>query len=333
MPFIGEHSGERVIPEEVEDGVDVYCPVCNAMMRPRGPFDDGRARHFFHVTATDCGGESDHHRKLKSMVVSALRQEYTDTAADIALELSMDSSETLTVTNRRQADVCITFDQPNEFFGKGIVVEVQYQNENKDAIAATHDYLANGYSVFWASEQHFTDSQFKIEEMLDDFNANADSAYATRHTGPICGMDKCRAEYDYVQYILTESRNTVVHYSDPNPDCQHDWVSHMHQEKCYRCNISRVDTAISGLEIYYGKSNRDSRREYDIKERGEKPTDHEHYWRGKRSTSEGELLECECGAKRTHRRDESIIDHGPQATWDVTTEALREDEEHMPYQR
>ena len=55
MPFSGQISpGEQekiVLPEQIEDGREVVCPVCGGTMRPRDPFDDGRARCFYHVTA------------------------------------------------------------------------------------------------------------------------------------------------------------------------------------------------------------------------------------------------------------------------------------------
>ena len=65
MPFIAEADGETVIPESVPDGSDVMCRACDGVMRPRGPFADGTARHFCHLPGTDCsGGESDIHRLL-----------------------------------------------------------------------------------------------------------------------------------------------------------------------------------------------------------------------------------------------------------------------------
>lgn len=70
MSFIAHSSAgaecNTVLPEAVEDGVDVVFPACGATMRPRGPYEDSHARHFYHLTTdaenttSNCsGGESD----------------------------------------------------------------------------------------------------------------------------------------------------------------------------------------------------------------------------------------------------------------------------------
>ena len=53
MPFIAQSDDESttILPEVVENGTDAVCPACGGVMRPRGPFEDGRARHFYHVNS------------------------------------------------------------------------------------------------------------------------------------------------------------------------------------------------------------------------------------------------------------------------------------------
>ena len=151
MPFIAQASADEesptVLPEEVEDGTDVVCPACGGTMRPRGPFDDGRARHFYHVTSAsgtstvNCsGGESDPHRKMKSLAVSALRQRF-DQYVRCGPEVTVKIPNTPTLTDSRRADALVEFasDDANNYLGRGLIVEVQYANEDKDLDAVTHD--------------------------------------------------------------------------------------------------------------------------------------------------------------------------------------------------
>lgn len=149
MPFLGTLDGDIVLPESIEDGVTVQCPDCREVMAPRGPFQDGRARHFFHLNsdAGSCsGGESDQHRTLKSIAVSTLRLQFPDHNY-CRPEVTFNTTHTDTDAGHRRADAVVEFTEPNVFWGRGVIIEVQYRNHGKDLYATTHDYLSLGFSV------------------------------------------------------------------------------------------------------------------------------------------------------------------------------------------
>lgn len=160
MPFLVQRDGEDedlVVSEEVPDGETVRCPACDGRMRPHGGGSQ-RARHFMRVdnlgteASSGCDGlgtnvgESKYHRKLKSLVVSELRSRFE--GFDVAywgLEYEFDVSTGPSLVNDRRADAILRFKDPitnqNQFFGAGIVVEIQHRNENKDVAAVTAGYL------------------------------------------------------------------------------------------------------------------------------------------------------------------------------------------------
>ncbi len=74
MPFIGTLDGSKVIPEGINQETNVRCPDCGDEMHPWNPSEDGIACHFQHYELDrDCdavGGESDLHRRMKSLAVS-----------------------------------------------------------------------------------------------------------------------------------------------------------------------------------------------------------------------------------------------------------------------
>lgn len=172
MPFIAELDDERVIPEGIDDGQDVLCIHCNGRMRARGPMDDGRARHFFHVDNLGDGeggggcegggvGESEIHRKYKSHAVGRLRQLYPDfiefcrPEQRLGMVLGEKFQELPSGKDDRQADAMMLLEEPTRTFGRGMIVEVQYRNFGKDIEETTRDYLENGFSVLWVDEDDF----------------------------------------------------------------------------------------------------------------------------------------------------------------------------------
>lgn len=181
VPWIGVLDGERVGSEYVEDGVAVTCPDCNGRMYPRGPFDDGRARHFWHTEAVGksggsdgtCvgeGGESDTHKKLKSFAVSRLRylydEQYTKAAPEVPLG---EDQELASGADRRVADALVKFDEPSSKLGNGLIIEVQYRNEDKDIEAVEQDYLSLGYSIVWTNESDYSEDGCTLnhQDVLD----------------------------------------------------------------------------------------------------------------------------------------------------------------------
>jgi len=147
MPFLGRRDDrdDLVVPEEVADGETVHCPACSGRMRPRG---GGKCSGL-----GDSAGESDRHRKWKSLAVSGLRARFEDfDIAHCGLECDLDVSKGPSLLTDRRADAIIQFADPitrrNLFFGAGVIVEVQHRNDSKDVAAVTADYLKAGYSVY-----------------------------------------------------------------------------------------------------------------------------------------------------------------------------------------
>lgn len=175
MPWIAEQDGTRVIPEEVDAREDVRCPECGGRMRVRAESIDGRARHFFHIgkmgggeaAGNTCkgisGGESDTHRKLKSLATSRLRGLFADLYETCEVEYRVGEDCDLPSGKvHRDMDAVVKFDDSHNPWGKGIAVEVQYKNFGKDIEETERDYFECGYSVYWASEADFEEDRCTI---------------------------------------------------------------------------------------------------------------------------------------------------------------------------
>lgn len=187
MPWIAKLEGDTVIPEGVEDGVQVECADCNDSMYPRGPTSDGRARHFYHpgsatgVTGGSCGGggESVVHRKWKSLVVSRLKQVYVEEEWErCGPEVVLNVEDTETDVEFRQADALLEFTHQHHRLGNGLIVEVQYRNDGKDIAGTTQDYLQLGYSVVWVGEEDFSTERCLLDK--PEFEARAETVFPTQ---------------------------------------------------------------------------------------------------------------------------------------------------------
>lgn len=146
MPFIAVDPVDNHprIPIGVGDNEEVQCPVCNEPLRVReGP---STARHFYHPPDHSCSGESALHLRMKSIAVEKLKDKYPN--ASIHVEFITDNVP-------RRADVFVEFEQPQFTFGKGIAVEVQYRNEQKDLTETTASYLTGDISVIWLFEENY----------------------------------------------------------------------------------------------------------------------------------------------------------------------------------
>lgn len=149
MPYLGRVDGEEVIPPQVQDDTDLYCPKCRKGLsvvsshRRNGAFI---SRHFRHTHSSECSGESDTHLKWKSIAYSKLEDRYPD--ADVQLE---------EMVGDRRADILVEFRSQtvSKGLGTGICVEIQHKHEGKDRDAVTQEFISNGYSVLWLSEEHF----------------------------------------------------------------------------------------------------------------------------------------------------------------------------------
>lgn len=236
MPFLARRNNsldDVVVPEEVPDGETVYCLSCDGEMRPRGGGSQ-RARHFMHVdnlgeqTNGGCdglgesAGESERHRKLKSLAVSGLRSRFKDFDIDYCgLEYEIDVSAGPSLVNERRADAVVRFSDPitnrNRFFGEGVVVEVQYRNESKDVAAVTADYLQAGYSVYWAHEVDFTESMFRTDRFERAFNQRWPPAFSPY----FIDADEALRTVKRVEFDPHEMNQSNWSFIDPRPDCDH----------------------------------------------------------------------------------------------------------------
>jgi ssDNA-binding Zn-finger/Zn-ribbon topoisomerase 1 len=173
MPFIADQGGEVVVPEEVPDDAHLTCLDCGDELRVRQTHErDGTfvARHFWHVGGDDgcLGGESETHRRLKSIVLSKLKHTFRYTEAGIEKKIG-----------RNIADVYAVFDNQIGRFGEGVVVEVQYRNEGKDVVSVTRNYLEEGFSTCWIEDTEIdgkdvdlSDPKWFYVERREDYEHN-----------------------------------------------------------------------------------------------------------------------------------------------------------------
>jgi hypothetical protein len=225
MPFIAELDGERVIPEQVQKQTTVVCLTCGGQMRLRGPSENGRARHFYHLgRAESCsGGESDQHRKLKSVAVSALRAKFDGEYSRCAPEVSLNVIQTNSKVDQRRADAFLEFEQEHTRYRKGLIIEIQYRNKGKAIPATTRDYLDCGYSVYWAQPSDFNETQFQFGNLESAFKADNSFAYSPLLSGDVDEFDE-----------------TDLLWEDPLSDCDHVWKTVGDIEVCARCRINRT---------------------------------------------------------------------------------------------
>jgi hypothetical protein len=335
MPFVAEHGERRVIPEEVDDDADLSCPSCGDSMGVRGPFSDGRARHFFHHSEARFGqcnpiggesaGESDIHRKLKSQAVSALREHYGDEACRCGPEIALDVSETETEPDERRADALVEFHEPNRFYGRGIIVEVQYKNLGKDERGTTYDYLKLGYSVYWATPEDFSEDRFDVEGMEQAFNDGDLAAFSVYHDDPpSLGVPS----------ELPTSEDEIGRYTgfDPIPECDHQFVRDGFSDVTYTCLFCNIGFYIQFFSLRFERFlkmrmyrepefNEETHTVYDsghvdrsstvssteIAHIGDERVDHAHVWSEIQGWSGREYVCRHCQSTMTVEGDEICI--------------------------
>lgn len=176
MPWIANRDGEPVTPESASPQDDLTCPSCDEEMylirsytTQAGTF---YARHFAHNPSRDgqsdgahsgCGGESDVHKRLKSIAHSKLYTLFDDRIETIEQEMQVPDAGKI-------ADIGVVFDEPIDghdliaasdtitgVIGDRLAVEVQYKNELKDIEATERAYTQHGYSVLWLYPDQFSD--------------------------------------------------------------------------------------------------------------------------------------------------------------------------------
>lgn len=173
MPYIALHNDRKIAPKQAPTDESVTCPECGGNMRVRGPYSDGRARHFWHIDNLGGGkggpgnpcetvAESDKHKKWKSLAADRLLHYFGDNCRTCRMEMQLDAPES--EKDHRIADALLLFDERDPQLGQGIVVEVQHKNESKDIDATTTDYLANDIAVVWTDGSDFGDNRMLLNE-------------------------------------------------------------------------------------------------------------------------------------------------------------------------
>lgn len=118
------------------------------------------APHFFHVDDQDCPGESDVHRRWKTLAYDKIKAVYEESHGLRAIHLDD------RFIGGYKPDVLAIFDDADDRLGRGLAVEVQYRNENKDINRVEQAYLSNGFSVMWLEGAHFSDTTADLPDPL-----------------------------------------------------------------------------------------------------------------------------------------------------------------------
>lgn len=188
MPFRALADGKIVTPTQVEDRQAVECPVCRGVLYPRD--GEHRARHFFHAgddAAESCssasGGESETRARCTALAVAALDAQFPD-ALHAGAEVSIDVAGTATIPDSRRADALVEFEAENAYFGKGLIIEVQYKHHSKDIEGTTHDFLSAGYSVTWLTPNDFEAERLPYDVVNEAFRVGDRRAYSVREHNP-----------------------------------------------------------------------------------------------------------------------------------------------------
>lgn len=186
MPWIAEHQGTPVTPEDVSARDTLTCPKCGDEMHIRGPYtrSDGTfvARHFSHnpdgstpqssTAARDCGGETDEHKRMKSVAYSKVKHVFGDLADEIEFEMAVKDSGNIAdigvifTDDVDTHDAIVTADCISGAVGDRLAIEVQYRNESKDIQGTARTYAEHGYSVLWLYLEQF--SKYDVELFTGD---------------------------------------------------------------------------------------------------------------------------------------------------------------------
>lgn len=259
MPFIAREQspdGDLVVPEDVADGEDVFCPKCDGRMRTRGGTETVKARHFWHIENLGDGdggrcsgvgeyrGESDTHRHLKKIAVAGLWERFQDhPVSNCDTEVPIDVSMSTGPTDYRRADALLEFQDENPFFGRGVVVEVQYANEDKNIPRVSADIVSAGYSILWTERDDYSQDQFDTGAFDEAFDERDRSAFA-----PYFATETSILElFDLSKWYNLGSK---WGFEDPKCECSHEFEYGSDAHRCLRCGIGYKLHKESQLPIY-----------------------------------------------------------------------------------
>jgi hypothetical protein len=172
------------------------------------------ARHFYHVNddaADRCmkaQGESDTHARCTALAAAALNEKFGDQAARCGVEIVLETPSTPTDPGFRRADALLEFDSSHAYYGRGIIIEVQYKNLRKDIQGTTYDYLQAGYSVAWVKPDDFADDHLDFAVIDEAFETRNGDGYSVRDSDP----------WDFDPRVESELRWDVPDHDDPIGD-------------------------------------------------------------------------------------------------------------------
>lgn len=191
MPWIGLYEGEKKGAWQVPLQTDAECPTCGGRVRVWSEGVDGTASHFKHIDGMsggnggpgggvqDCDSvaESDEHLKWKNLAAQRLATAFDVPDECVRVEMGLEAP--VSAKERRIGDAVLVFPDRDEQLGRGVVVEVQHRNDNKDIEETTADYIKQDFSVVWTDESDFADDHCRLVEV--DFRHRAREAAWPEH--------------------------------------------------------------------------------------------------------------------------------------------------------
>jgi len=162
MPFVARHTGTDKLDfaERASPDGNYRCFMCEQPVSYVNEYlrGDDNTRVQSHFRYNNCshagvkdisehsgGGESLKHERRKLAAMHEAANRYPD---------GIVKSE-YTIGEKR-ADAVLIFDEPHEKYGKGLAIEYQYKNENKDLQATQEHYAEHEFTTLWITDREFT---------------------------------------------------------------------------------------------------------------------------------------------------------------------------------
>jgi len=223
MAFTALYDDEERGAWSVPKGEDAYCTDCGDAMHVVSESSDGRARHFRHNPdhsgggggGGGCsGGESDEHKKWKNFAAERLHELFGDRATDRAT-VEEPLAAPISDKQERAADACVFFENNDRQFGRGLAIEVQHKNKDKDKLAVERDYDRQGVATLWLTGDDFHDDGLRLTEL--------DIRHRVREQTSICELtDKWvrvpargNSTFSHVKLLPKTHENLVYEVHDP----------------------------------------------------------------------------------------------------------------------
>ena len=229
MAFTALYDGDERGAWGVPRSERATCPECGDEMHVVSESTDGRARHFSHNPdrtgagggGGGCsGGESDDHKKWKNFAAERLHEIFGDRAAARA-SVEEPLAAPWSDKEDRAADACVFFENWDNQFGRGLAIEVQHKNKDKDIHAVEMDYNRQGVAVLWLSGVDFHDNGLRMREV--------DIRHRTREQTSICELAD--------NWFTVELPNGVTQYNARRPDTHEQLVYETHDPRDRRASV------------------------------------------------------------------------------------------------